>query len=419
MNVLNFIPRKKLGHLTKLSLESTKDLRRRMKVACESVGTQSKVYTIYAQHMYKAGQVPIHENTMQHWFAGRQWPAVQRFDHLWSLGAALQRASYMTVGEEIQELYRKAVELAEGRSIMEFKSDSGGDPYRRTSPSLEFRQWLDEQAALHASDPKAFKHDITPLKAEVILGRNLQNRNVKESVVAKYARDMRNGHWVENSQGIIIASDGSLNEGQHRLLAVIKSGKTIRMTIAFGDRPESRISLDQGATRNVRDYLAMEGIPNSGLLSQVARAVMNYDTYGMIDPSSEKRHTNAQVHEFVHANLAQLNIALHEVAFKRKPIIFSRGVISFVYYLLRRDTSSNADVDTFFEGLLTGAGLETGNPILYCRNRLVYGAKRGATAMNQQTAVELLLRTWNMHRAGKHITSGGIPIKGYFPEITA
>ncbi len=44
---------------------------------------------------------------------------------------------------------------------------------------------------------------------------------------------MREGHWDTTHQGIAIASDGTLVDGQHRLLAIVESGVTVRMNVTF------------------------------------------------------------------------------------------------------------------------------------------------------------------------------------------
>lgn len=61
-------------------------------------------------------------------------------------------------------------------------------------------------------------YEISPEQAAKWLERNDNNRNVNVAKVKKMAKDMREGHWDTTHQGIAIASDGTLVDGQHRLL---------------------------------------------------------------------------------------------------------------------------------------------------------------------------------------------------------
>lgn len=70
---------------------------------------------------------------------------------------------------------------------------------------------------------------VTPALAKQWLEKNTNNRNVNFAKVKKMAKDMREGHWDTTHQGIAIATDGTLVDGQHRLMAVVESGVTVRM----------------------------------------------------------------------------------------------------------------------------------------------------------------------------------------------
>lgn len=64
---------------------------------------------------------------------------------------------------------------------------------------------------------------VTPALAKQWLEKNTNNRNVNFAKVKKMAKDMREGHWDTTHQGIAIATDGTLVDGRHRLMAVVES----------------------------------------------------------------------------------------------------------------------------------------------------------------------------------------------------
>lgn len=79
--------------------------------------------------------------------------------------------------------------------------------------------------------------------------------NVNVAKVKKMAKDMREGHWDTTHQGIAIASDGTLVDGQHRLLAIVESGVTVRMNVTFNAAKSQHI--DSGDIRSMANRVQM------------------------------------------------------------------------------------------------------------------------------------------------------------------
>ena len=76
--------------------------------------------------------------------------------------------------------------------------------------------------------------DIDPGLAAHWLQNNFVNRTLSEDTITAYARDMVNGEWLPTHQGVAFNDRDALIDGQHRLHAVIRSGKTVRMMVTFG-----------------------------------------------------------------------------------------------------------------------------------------------------------------------------------------
>lgn len=112
---------------------------------------------------------------------------------------------------------------------------------------------------------------ITPERAASILGANTNNRTVRKPVVDKYARDMAAGNWQENGASIVKNCDGTLLDGQHRLLACIKAGVPFRTVLVTGVDQAAMVNIDSGAGRNLRDVLKLSGLRNTGELASLTR----------------------------------------------------------------------------------------------------------------------------------------------------
>lgn len=99
---------------------------------------------------------------------------------------------------------------------------------------------------------------ISPTLAFAYLKANKNNRNVRERVVDAYAREMLAGNWVLQHQGIAFNENGDLVDGQHRLLAIIKSGCTVDLTVTRGLPGNCVTGIDVGAKRHFQDVLQMQ-----------------------------------------------------------------------------------------------------------------------------------------------------------------
>ena len=89
---------------------------------------------------------------------------------------------------------------------------------------------------------------ITPEMATMYLEKNTHNRKVKQEAVRRYANDMKNGNWQLNNQGIAFHKDGSLADGQHRLLAIVLSKTAVEMLVTY-DVPDETTLFDRGVIR--------------------------------------------------------------------------------------------------------------------------------------------------------------------------
>lgn len=100
---------------------------------------------------------------------------------------------------------------------------------------------------------------ITPEKAQEILDKNIKiNRKVRSHSVEVYAQMMKQGNWQLTHQGIAISDNGELLDGQHRLMAIIKSGVTLEMMVARGLHDQKFNVFDRGIKRNDADVLGID-----------------------------------------------------------------------------------------------------------------------------------------------------------------
>lgn len=101
---------------------------------------------------------------------------------------------------------------------------------------------------------------ITPEVAKSYLRlNNPNNRKISPRVVEDYARQMRRGEFRLTHQGIGFLTDGTLGDGQHRLLGIVKSGCPVQMQVTRGLTQADILAVDRGKTRSVSDVVRIAG----------------------------------------------------------------------------------------------------------------------------------------------------------------
>lgn len=263
-----------------------------------------------------------------------------------------------------------------------------------SSPERRAAIWLDEQLRRAATGVISVEIELTPALATVLLNRNPDNRNVSDGFVERYSRDIENGSWAFNGQTIIVASDGFLNDGQHRCLSVEKAKKSIRTIIVIGVDRDTRYTLDQGRTRMASDYLSMQGYKNSTQLSAAGTYLWQYKNFGKLSSSPNFRPTKGEILSVVEEHPI-LDRAIHAANTKGADAVGGKAVLAFTYYLISR-AAGPEDAKAFMAALISGESLSAGHPILYARNRLM--AERGHLKANERA--DIILKAWNYSRLG-------------------
>lgn len=160
--------------------------------------------------------------------------------------------------------------------------------------------------------------DLTPAVAEKWLGQNHGNRNVRQTKVKAFARDMRNGAWLTDGSPIRFDWNGILMDGQHRCEAVIESGATIRVLVIRGLAPEAREVMDTGTKRTPADALHFAGFEKHRTVAAAAARIAIARENGFIRTAfsaTSPNITNSEAVDWVRAHEDDL---YHAIALARR-----------------------------------------------------------------------------------------------------
>ena len=117
---------------------------------------------------------------------------------------------------------------------------------------------------------------VSPEMARELLAVNENPRKrIMQDRIDRYANDMGNGRWHDNSQSIAIDYNSKLHNGQHRISALIQCGKPQRLYFTFNTLVNARLDEDTGASRSVTVQIEQQLHNNIGCkLPAVCRAAM-------------------------------------------------------------------------------------------------------------------------------------------------
>jgi hypothetical protein len=99
---------------------------------------------------------------------------------------------------------------------------------------------------------------VTPQVATEYLAANGQNRNISVPHLARLVSAMKSDEFIVGDS-IKFDFNGALIDGQHRLTAIIKTGKSIHLSVVRGYAPEAKGVLDIGKRRSSLNIAKLQG----------------------------------------------------------------------------------------------------------------------------------------------------------------
>lgn len=242
-----------------------------------------------------------------------------------------------------------------------------------------------------------------PVEAAAAIGTMGKQRLLKQRHIQWLVTLMEEGEWNENNPDpIMFDPDGQLINGQHRMQAIISTGREYLFHVHRNVPREVIEYMDGASPRTFADHLSFLG--ESGNVKALATTTLilhSYHTTGILSkrvgPTTARRPTRKQ-------QLAILtdNPGLRDsiVVGERMRHRFKGGAAKWaaIHYIL---TGVDAeDCEFFLDRMLNPFELPEGSPLLALRKRLLdtIGRDLGETEYSA-----LVLKAWNQFRDGTSI----------------
>lgn len=238
---------------------------------------------------------------------------------------------------------------------------------------------------------------ITPTKAAEWLAQSGANRILKEPLIRTYAKAMSDGKWGETGDTLKFDAQGLLTDGQHRLKACIKSQTSFRSLVVWDATTSA--AQDTGARRGLGDLLRISQEPDAYRLATITLSDWAWQ-HKKLQERVAASHIEAL--EWLKANPGLRDALPLARTLKRPPLRVPVGMAgAFIYRARLHDAS---EVDSFMEGVISGAGLKEHDPRLMLRNWLI---NRAAVSTGQRSpspayvCLAVMVKAWNYYMSGE------------------
>ena len=183
---------------------------------------------------------------------------------------------------------------------------------------------------------------ITPEIAKHYLSYNTQNRKESGSSISFLTQQMNKGLFIENGESIVFDKNMKLTDGQHRLMAIIKSGKSYHIPVVKGVNIKSMATYDTGKNRSAADVLSINGFKNANLLSTFIKLINKYENNGSkaskpLSYSRDEQLTNQQILNYCKDNydwLYKIMLDVTNIYVKSEIKVISKSYFCFIVYMI-------------------------------------------------------------------------------------
>lgn len=206
---------------------------------------------------------------------------------------------------------------------------------------------------------------LTPEQAGEYLEKNVKNRPARDDHIDRITNELKGDEWVFTGDTVKFDIYGNLVDGQHRLLAIVRSGVTAECVVVRGVPPEAFAKIDTiRASRSGADVLALEGL--SRYRPTVAGALMWFSRWqnGTIPQfrAPENRVENSDVQRLFREHPSIVDAVQRAKRLKR---LCNVSMIACAYYVMAQRNPLLAE--SMIETLEDPSGVSVQHPFFRLR----------------------------------------------------
>ena len=245
---------------------------------------------------------------------------------------------------------------------------------------------------------------VTPDMAFEMLEKNTMNRNIDEKRVRLYAKDMKSNRWALNGSTIVIAEDGTLLDGQHRLWAITEAKIPVQLLIVYNADKDSIVTMDIGKVRSASNIMQIDRSAHSVTAATLTKLLWLHDRIdeNLAPETCRMNISNKNLRSFYEENKEMIEQASEIAACGGHHFVKSH--MALAYCLISRSTAHSDKVADFFKTLKSGSNISMKHPIMTLRNRL-FENRLGVRSLSVQETIAAYIRVWNAYVRSKDLSA--------------
>ena len=249
---------------------------------------------------------------------------------------------------------------------------------------------------------------MTPIMAMEILSKNTHNRPMNRTNLAFLEKEIKGDRFIFNGSSIVIAKDGTLLDGQHRLQAVVNTGINIDIVVVTNVDNSAFKTIDTGRARRPADVFAIEGIKYAGVKSSAIKAIM--EKFLQNRDAARTKISNEVLLDFYLShkveidNITELIFPLYD----KHKIITASFAISLTFLLSRIDSRAYSFIRQIYTGVQESDSIL---PMLI-RDKFIQDAFSRVSNITTETKKNMIVNGFRHYCRGENATR-------LFPSIYA
>lgn len=270
----------------------------------------------------------------------------------------------------------------------------------------------------------AIVETIGPPLAKRYLDSMPHNRRQRIRVKDRYVKAMAKGQWKLTGEAIKFNTRGELIDGQHRLEAIVETGKTIEILVCRNVPPEAFMELDTGATRTPSDLLTVAGYDyTAGVASAIRHITSIYkiEKGGLASGSLARERVPPKILlEYAEAHNNTLVDAVRKTMTPQaKTVLSPPSMYAALYFIFAEHNRKNADL--FFDTLIDGIGYEKGrqDPVYQLRRLLAQFKVEKHKRRPAFYKCAITIKAWNAFQMRESVLSLRFKENETWPKINS
>lgn len=247
----------------------------------------------------------------------------------------------------------------------------------------------------------------TPERCESALDNNTENRDIqRKRQLPGIKAALENGLWDDNVSKINFTKDGTLSDGQHRIVAGAETGIAFRSLVTWGVEREAQLVTDRRGSRTLANDFQIKKYPNAKKLAAVTRVLYQLDNGAtpkqIASQGGERTLPDVMLYNYYNQNaeyITKKERLVAKVYNSVRDLGINRGNINLLVSVF--DDIDPDDADCFWGKLSSGVASSDDDPVVALRKRLSDNAHSKTSKIPKVVEAALIIKAWNLFERGE------------------